>query len=142
MVANIDNIASTFMTFNEAYFGGVLPWPLFGVLHSYRTCGVFEYRARTWDGDLVDPIIKVTDYYDMDEEVFNGILCHEMIHYYLMYLHFKDRSMHGKWFKKKVKQLNEKYGLNIPTFIDITDLKRRKGAPLLGYWLRHFYIMP
>ena len=70
--------------------------------------------------------------------MFNGIVCHEMIHYYLMYLHFKDRSMHGKWFKKKVQQLNEKYGLNIPSYIEISNLKRRKGAPLLGYWLRHF----
>lgn len=139
MVANIDNISSAFMTFNEAYFGGVLPMPLFGALHSYRTCGIFEYRAITWDGNLVDPIIKVTDYYDMEEDVFNGIVCHEMIHYYLMYLHFKDRDMHGKWFKKKVKQLNEKYGLNIPLYTEISNLKRRKGAPLLGYWLSQFY---
>lgn len=139
MVANINNIASTFMTFNEAYFGGVLPMPFFGVLHSYRTCGLFEYRGKTWSGDLIDPTISVTDYYELEEEMFNGIVCHEMIHYYLTYLHFDARDVHGKWFKKKVKQLNEKYGLNIPSYIEISYLKRRKGAPLLGYWLRHFY---
>lgn len=140
MIVTIEKMLDAFIEYNEAYFGGVLPCPAFEVLHSYRLCGLFSWSDITWKGDPVCPTIKVTDYYDMEEEDFRDIMCHEMLHYYLMHLHFDPKGTHGKWFKKKAMQLNERYGLNITIRPDITNLKRCKGAPLLGYWLRHFYL--
>lgn len=139
MVTNIENITNAFKIYNDAYFGGFLPLPRFGVLHSYRICGCLEWSDITRNGDLVNPIIKVTDYYELDEETFRNILCHEMLHYYLMCLHFGEGGKHGKWFKKKAKQLNDKYGLNITIGTCVSNLKRRKAAPLLEYWLSHFF---
>ncbi len=139
MVANLDNMTNAFNIYNETYFGGILPCPLFAVLHSYRICGCFTWSDMTWEGEPVCPTIKVTDYYDLEEEDFRNIMCHEMLHYYLMHLHIDMKGTHGKWFKKKAAQLNEKFGLNITVRTYVSDLKRRKGAPILGYWLRHLY---
>lgn len=140
MVANIENMTHAFKIYNDAYFGGFLTCPLFEVLHSYRIGGCFSWSDITRNGNPVCPTIKVTDYYDLDEKDFRNIMCHEMLHYYLMHLHFDPKGTHGKWFKKKAKQLNEKYGLNIAVRTNIANLKRRKGAPIIGYWLRHFYL--
>lgn len=130
---------NAFKIYKDVYFGGILPTPKFGVQYSYRKCGLFSWSDITWNGNPVNPTIKITDYYELEEEEFRNILCHEMIHYYLMCLHFDMKGKHGKWFKKKVGQLNEKYGLNITLKFNVSKLKRRKGAPILGYWLRHFY---
>lgn len=130
---------NAFKIYKDVYFGGILPTPKFGMLHSYRKCGLFSWDDISWNGNPVNPTIKITDYYELEEEDFRNILCHEMIHYYLMYLHFDMKGKHGKCFKKKVGQLNEKYGLNITLKFNVSKLKRRKGVPILGYWLRHFY---
>ena len=46
--------------------------------------------------DLRPPIVKVTDDYELDEETFMNILCHEMLHYYLMCLHFDEGGIQAQ----------------------------------------------
>ena len=136
MVANHDNMLLTFDTCNMEYFDGKLLFPQFELLHSYRTCGYFEYTKGGWfDKTLYDPTISITDYYDFTEKQFRDIMVHEMIHYYLAYLGVDRRCSHGKMFKEMAERLNKTYHLNITKRLDITQYKRRKGTPLLSYWL-------
>ena len=136
MVANHDNMLLTFDTCNMEYFEGKLLFPQFGLLHSYRTCGYFQYTKGGWfDKTLYDPTISMTDYYDFTEEQFKDIMCHEMIHYYLAYFSLDRRCRHGKKFKEMAERLNKTYGLHITTILDISQYKRRKGAPALSYWI-------
>lgn len=135
MVANQNNMLLTFDTCNMEYFEGKLLFPQFGLLHSYRTCGFFQYNKGGWfDKTLYDPTISITDYYDFTEKQFKDIMCHEMIHYYLAYFGIDRRCRHGKKFKEMAERLNKTYGLHITKILDITQYKRRKGTPVLSYW--------
>ena len=136
MVANLINIAESFNKCNIAYFEGKLPVPQFDLLHSFRTCGYFQYTTGGWfDKTVYDPIIFMTDYYDFTEQQFVDIMVHEMIHYYLAYTGQDSRCRHGKKFKEMAERLNNQYGLHIVTEVDLSQYKRREGTPLLSYWL-------
>ncbi len=136
MVADADNMRATFIKCNNAYFEGKLPIPLFDLLHSFRTCGYFQYTTGGWfDKTLYDPIIFMTDYYDFTEKQFVDIMVHEMIHYYLAYFDFDKRCRHGKKFKEMAERLNMRHGLHITSEVDLSQYKRREGTPSLSYWL-------
>lgn len=142
MVANHDNMLDTFNLCNMEFFEGELLFPQFGLLHSYRTCGFFEYTKGGWfDRTLYDPMISITDYYDFTERQFRDILCHEMIHYYLAYFGEDRGCHHGKKFKNMADRLNRKYGLHITPYLNLSQYKRRDGAPKLSYWfVKKFYM--
>ncbi len=114
MVANQHNMLLAFDEYNMKYFEGKLLFPQFDLLHSYRTCGYFQYTTGGWfDKTVYDPIIFITDYYDFTEQQFVDVIVHEMIHYYLAYTG-QDRSCrHGKKFKEMAERLNNQYGLHI-----------------------------
>lgn len=136
MVANQTNMLMTFDTCNMEYFEGKLLFPQFELLHSYRTCGYFQYTKGGWfDKTIYDPTISITDYFDFTEKQFKDIMVHEMIHYYLAYFGIDRRCSHGKKFKEMAERLNKTYHLNITKRLDISQYKRRKGTPLLSYWL-------
>ena len=143
MVPDVNNMRLVFDTCNMEYFEGKLLFPQFEVMHSFRKCGLFKYTTGGWsDKTMYDPVILMTDYFDFTEDQFVNVMCHEMIHYYLAYCGIDTKCSHGKQFMEKANHLNEKYGLNIQVKTDISTLKPRKGAPLLGYWLHHLYFMP
>ena len=135
MIANHDNMLLTFDECNMNYFEGKLLFPQFDLLHSYRTCGYFQYTTGGWfDKTVYDPIIFITDYYAFTESQFVDIMVHEMIHYYLAYCGKDRRCRHGKQFKKMAERLNKQFGLHITSRVDISRYKRRKGTPSLSYW--------
>ena len=142
MVANHDNMLLTFDTCNMEYFEGKLLFPQFDLLHSFRTCGYFQYtKGGRLDKTLYDPTISMTDYYDFTEKQFKDIMCHEMIHYYLAYVGEDRDCHHGKKFKKMAEDLNRKYGLHVTPYLDLSKYKRRPGTPSLTYWfVQKFYM--
>jgi len=142
MVANPNNMLLTFDTCNVKYFEGKLLFPQFDLLHSFRTCGYFQYTKDGWlDKTLYDPTISMTDYYDFTEKQFKDIMCHEMIHYYLAYVGEDRDCHHGKKFKKMAEDLNRKYGLHVTPYLDLSQYKRRAGTPSLLYWfVQKFYM--
>lgn len=136
MVANHDNMLLTFDTCNMEYFEGKLLFPQFSLLHSYRTCGYFQYTKGGWlDKTLYDPIISITDYYEFTEKQFKDIMVHEMIHYYLAYFGIDRKCKHGKKFKEMAERLNRTYGLNVTPYLELSNYKKRNGAPKFTYWL-------
>ena len=135
MIANHDNMLDAFCLYNEKYFESKLPIPQFDLLHSYRTCGYFQYTTGGWfDKTVYDPIIFITDYYDFTERQFTDVMVHEMIHYYLAYFGLDKRCRHGKEFNEMAERLNNQYGLHIVTEVDLSQYKRREGTPSLSYW--------
>ena len=118
------------------YFEGKLIFPRFRILHSFRTCGRFEYIKGGWlDNTINDPVIRITDYYDFTPEQFDDVMVHEMIHYYLAWYGIDRRCSHGKAFKKMASELNLNYRLNITSTADVSKLKRREGTSALWYYL-------
>lgn len=136
MVANLGNMAETFDRYNILYFEGKLPAPQFDLLHSFRTCGYFQYTKGGWfDKTLYDPTIFITDYYDFTEGQFKDIMVHEMIHYYLAYFGLDKSCSHGRKFKKMAKRLNQSFNLNVTKKLDTSKYERRKGTSFVSYWL-------
>ena len=120
------NILAKFYTFNEQYFGGVLPLPEFKVTNSYRTLGYFHCQVDDY-GNYYNEVIEMSGNYDYTFEQFRDVLIHEMIHYYLLYMGIDRRCSHGKHFKRMCKQFNSMYGMNLTKRIDLTDFKLKEG---------------
>lgn len=135
MVVTLDLLSQCFYQYNFMYFDNELPTPNFGILHSFRTCGFFEYTKGGWfDKNVYNPIISITDYYDFTLDQLEELMCHEMIHYYLAYTG-KDRNCrHGKEFKKMARIFELNYKIHITSHVDLTKYERRKGTPSLEYW--------
>ena len=141
MVANFSNMLDAFCQYNEKYFEGILPIPMFDLLHSFRTCGYCQcdYEQGWFSRTLYNFRISMTDYYDFTLKQFEDILVHEMIHYYLAYFGIDKSLSHGREFKKMAKRLNQTYGLNITKTLDISQYKRREGTPAISYWLAQWF---
>lgn len=136
MVADFQNMPDVFQRCNIDYFEGKLIFPRFRLLHSFRTCGKFEYIKGGWlDKTINDPVIKITNYYDFTQEQFVDVMVHEMIHYYLAWYGIDRRCTHGKEFKKMAREFNLKHHLNITIKIDVSMLQRREGMSKLWFWL-------
>ena len=135
MVVNLGLMSLCFNQYNYMYFDNELPLPNFGLLHSYITCGYFEYTKGGWfDKNLYNLTISITDYYDFTFDQLEELMCHEMIHYYLAYTG-KDRNCrHGKAFKEMAGIFELNYKINIESHVDLSQYRRREGTPLLDYW--------
>ena len=120
MVIAEHNILGRFFTYNDEYFGGVLPFPKIKVKHSFRVLGYFSCEY---------------DNYDYTDEQFRDILVHEMIHYYLAYMGIDPQCHHGSEFRKMASEFNSKYGMNITSEIDLTPYSIREGKSKLMYTL-------
>ena len=145
MIADYNTMPQMFWECNRLYFDQQLQTPKFGLLHTYRNLGKFEY---CW-GEKKMPVKKrymailMSDYFDFDEETFRNIMVHEMIHYYL-YLNnphessafrhflrlfsFMDNS-HGPEFMAMAQKFNEQYGLNITVTYDASSIPLSPNAP-------------
>ncbi len=138
MIADYNTMPHMFWECNRLYFGHQLRKPQFGLMHTFRYLGKFEYR---W-GEKKKPVKKrymailMSDFFDFDEETFRNIMVHEMIHYYLYlngtsdcsvfsrflrFVGFKN-SDHGPEFMAMAQKLNEQYGLNITKTCDASSI--------------------
>jgi predicted SprT family Zn-dependent metalloprotease len=126
MIISEFNILAGFQVFNEKYFNGELPIPTVVIRHSYRTLGYFHCELDNL-GNIINPIIEMTDNYDYTESQFRDILVHEMIHYYLVHNKKDMKCKHGKVFKKMANEFNSKYGMNITPTIDIEPYNIKEG---------------
>ena len=138
MIADYNTMPHMFWECNRLYFGHQLRKPQFGLMHTFRYLGKFEYR---W-GEKKKPVKKrymailMSDFFDFDEETFRNIMVHEMIHYYLYlngtsdcsvfsrflrFVGFKN-SDHGPEFMAIAQKLNEQYGLNITKTCDASSI--------------------
>ena len=138
MIADYNTMPHMFWECNRLYFGHQLRKPQFGLMHTFRYLGKFEYRWR----EKKKPVKKrymailMSDFFDFDEETFRNIMVHEMIHYYLYlngtsdcsvfsrflrFVGFKN-SDHGPEFMAMAQKLNEQYGLNITKTCDASSI--------------------
>lgn len=116
MYATIEYVEREFFKFNKKIFGGTLePLPI--KLSSARTfLGKLCYSRKrylfcgTKYGDFV---LVISDKRDMDEDLLQDTIIHEMIHYYILSNQMKDSSAHGVIFRKMMNDINARYGRNV-----------------------------
>ena len=120
------HVILSFHTYNEDYFGGILPMPRFKIRHGWYTLGYFHCYPDAPLGTT--ETIEISDFYDYTNEQLRDIIIHEMIHYYLYYTGEDPNCRHGKAFKRMANQFNTRYGMNITPTIDISRMKSSENV--------------
>jgi len=116
MIVTLPWLEKRFETFNNAYFDGALPPVTLQVGRSKRSLGVCAFKKRRklfGRVEYSDFRIRVSKHFDLPEDVMEDILLHEMIHYEILVNQWKDTSAHGRLFRARMKEFNEKYGRHI-----------------------------
>ena len=134
MIATLPFLNKRFETFNHAYFAGALPPVPIKLSRAVRSLGSCTYKKRRkLFGTLVfsDFCIHVSTKFDLPEDELEDILLHEMIHYEILVNQRKDSSAHGRLFRARMREFNEKYGRHISVshrhaLIPVTTQKETK----------------
>ena len=82
--------------------------------------------------------ILMSDYFDFPEDIFKNIMAHEMIHFYLLLNGKDNKASHGSDFKAMAQALNQKYGLNITTTYDASEIPNSPNAHKRTWWRNLF----
>ena len=133
MIADFNTMPRMFWYCNRQYFDHKLRTPKFGLIHSFRILARFEYNRKKGKADKNKRFL-FSDYFDFDEETFRNIMVHEMIHYYLFLYGTNDKCDHGADFKAMAQELNQKYGLNITTTLNASNIPNSPNAPKRSWW--------
>lgn len=116
MEITISYLKRKFEEFNQQMFAGQLP-PLPIRLSNAKTfLGACTYKKRRGkDGEIqkYDFALRMNTRIELSEQEVEDALMHEMIHYYIGYNQWKDRSAHGPLFRQLMNAINEKYGRHI-----------------------------
>lgn len=134
MIADLNTMPHMFWRCNREFFDHKLPTPKWGIMHTYRNLGRFEYLRNEKGKKRRHIKILMSDYFDFDEETFMNIMVHEMIHYYLLLFGTNDKCDLGTDFKAMAKEMNQKYGLNITTTFDASSIPSSPIAPKRTWW--------
>ena len=116
MIATHAFLDSRFETFNTLCFGGALPPVPLKLGRSVRTLGSCTYRKKQ---HLFRPTenygfaIRISTRYDLPEAELEDVLLHEMIHYEILVNQRRDTSAHGRLFRARMKEINERFGRHI-----------------------------
>lgn len=129
MQVSINQLEEWFSSFNERYFGGVLPVPVFAVGNSRTRLGSMSWRRRKRLLFKSDDsyVIRVSNYFDMDETHYKNVLLHEMIHLCIVHRKIKDTSAHGVVFRKMMEGINAD-GWHVTVSARMDGNARRNGT--------------
>lgn len=141
MIVTLDDVKKRFAFCNKAYFEGKLARPELHVGRFTRDV------ARIWwtlsDDKRKRPqgiSIYVSSMFDFPDEMFTDIMCHEMIHLYMLRKNIKDDGSHGTKWQKMADELNEKYGLHITQTFELMPIGELTwGEKLKQFIVDHFF---
>ena len=131
MIVTLDFLWKRFETFNDAYFGAALPPVPLKLSRAVRSLGSCTYKKRRklFGGlEYYDFCIRVSTKFDLPENELEDILLHEMIHYEILVNQRRDTSAHGKLFRARMRELNERYGRHITVSHRLTPQQQTKLA--------------
>lgn len=102
-----------FNEYNSAYFKGELEIPTFVICKSRRVNGQYSWKYNL-KGELIESVIRISNYYKRSEFDFCNTLIHEMIHLYIRQNKIKDtRPHHGRVFYSIADRINKEGGWDI-----------------------------
>lgn len=124
MIPTVRFIQERFDYFNKLCFEGKLPVPPIGLNNRTTSVGLTHFKKKlNVIGETVfyDIWIEISTRLDLPKEEIDKTIVHEMIHYYIMHNNLQDDSPHGHLFRAKMKELNDKYGLDIGVRFNASD---------------------
>lgn len=117
MRPTVEYLEERFDTFNRMCFEGALPRIPIRLSNARSFVGRLQYRpVRDWLGRIVrreDFVLRISTRFDLPEAEIEDTLIHEMIHYWIALEGIRDTSTHGKAFRAKMKEINDRHGRHL-----------------------------
>ena len=116
MIATKPFLEERFATFNTLCFDGSLPPVPLRLGRAVRSLGSCTYRKKRHlfgRTEYYGFSIRISARFDLPERVLEDVLLHEMIHYEILVNQRQDTSAHGRLFRARMKEINERYGRRI-----------------------------
>ena len=108
------NLLERFKIYNKKYFDDLLPKPKKFIIGDYDFIAGTFCRNEKGNKHEIKGNIWVSNKFNFTEEFLEYTLVHEMVHMYVqMKLGRKPFFEHPRSFKRKIKELNETYGLEL-----------------------------
>lgn len=116
-VPTIQIAQDRFNKLNNELFSNELAMPRFVFTNNSRRLGEFQTQIDTTNRNLVNPIIEISTYYQYNDNQFDSLMAHEMIHYKIAKNGGDGRKHNNKWCQL-ASDINKNKGLNITATID------------------------
>ncbi|MBR1539061.1 MAG: SprT-like domain-containing protein [Bacteroidales bacterium] len=116
MIATIPFLEKRFETFNTLCFSASLapvPIKLSRATRSLGACTYKKQRKLFGKTSFSDFCIRISTCFDLPENELEDILLHEMIHYEILSKQLQDTSAHGRLFRSRMNEINERLGRHI-----------------------------
>ena len=116
MIATRQFVKDKFFEFNALCFDGALPIVRIRMSRARSYCGMLRSRVlRNKDGRRThyDFLLLISTAFDLPEAELEDTVLHEMIHYWIYWNELTDTSAHGRLFRAKMKEINERFGRHI-----------------------------
>lgn len=115
MRPTLEFLEDRFFRYNNDIFKSVLPKPMMHISSARSFMGQFKVvRDRTLLGKAKETYhLTLSNRYDLEENVLEDVMIHEMIHFLIHIKKIKDTSSHGSKFRKLMTEINDRFGRNI-----------------------------
>ena len=138
MKPTVEYLEERFDTFNAMCFEGALPRIPIKLSNARSFVGRLQYRpVRDWLGRIVrreDFVLRISTRFDLPEAEVEDTLIHEMIHYWIALEGLKDSSTHGKLFRAKMKEINERHGRHLSISHKSTPEEQDRDTHVRDHW--------
>ena len=108
MTITASKLRKLFIECNEKFFDGCLKMPKISTYIGESSMGIFSIKV--WK-TRIEKEISIARNFNLTQNELRDLVLHEMIHQYVYEKYGKMN--HGRHFKRKMKELNKKYGFDI-----------------------------
>lgn len=116
MIVTLAYLRQKFALYNQQVFEGRLPVPRLKVNNSRSMLGCVRYKSKKQlfrQRVFYDFTLSISAFYDLEENVLEDTILHEMIHLDILSNHMIDDSAHGPLFRQKMAEINSRFGRHI-----------------------------
>ena len=115
MRATLEFLKTRFSLYNDKMFSGGLPTPMMHISSARSFIGQFKAeRLISPSGKASETYhLTLSDRYDLQEEILEDTVIHEMIHFLIHFRKINDVSSHGPRFQKIMNDINRSFGRHI-----------------------------
>ena len=137
MVATLPFLESRFEAFNTLCFDGALPPVPIKLSRAVRSLGSCTYKKRKHlfsRTEYYGFAIRISKCFDLPENELEDVLLHEMIHFEILVNQRQDTSAHGRLFRARMKEINERFGRQISVSHRSAHLQPLTAANAAPVW--------
>ena len=131
-----------FNEYNVKFFAGELREIPIEIRNLGRKLGHFAvtYHRNFFHKSVGAIKIGLSDRYDLEQDVVEDVLLHEMIHYYLWTKNIADNRVHGENFRKIMMRINREGGRHITVTHNTTTEEAQSDRSVKDHYICVIYI--